>query len=283
VSGRGVFRARLRRNSRTDPGTLPKEDVKLGGVNSSALPPTTAPPGHGVRVAVVRFPGSNCDEDTVFALTSLGAAVTRVWHTDAELGRVNLAVLPGGFSYGDYLRSGAMAALSPVMSAVKRFADGGGLVLGICNGFQLLCEARLLPGALTRNTGLHFVCDRVYVRVEGASAFTGLCEPGAVLKLPVAHGEGRYVADREVLARLEREGRVLLRYCTPTGELTDAANPNGSLNSVAGIVNERGNVCGLMPHPERAVDPLLGGADGQKVFASVFASALASLTRTAGG
>lgn len=242
-------------------------------------PPAAAPPGRGVRVAVVRFPGSNCDEDTVFALASLGAVVTRVWHTDTELGRVDLVVLPGGFSYGDYLRSGAMAALSPVMSAVERFADGGGLVLGICNGFQLLCEARLLPGALTRNTGLHFVCDRVGVRVEQASAFTALCTPGEVLTLPVAHGEGRFVADDAVLGRLEREGRVLFRYCTPAGEVTDAANPNGSLNSIAGITNERGNVCGLMPHPERAVDPLLGGVDGQKVFASVFAS----LTQTQGG
>ena len=248
-------------------------------MNSSALQAPLSSLGAGVQAAVVRFPGSNCDEDTVFALSSLGAEVTRVWHTDTDLGPVDLVVLPGGFSYGDYLRSGAMAALSPVMSAVKRFADRGGLVLGICNGFQLLCEARLLPGALTRNTELHFVCDRIQVRVERVSAFTALCKPGEVLTLPVAHGEGRYVADKEELERLERENRILLRYCTPTGEVTDAANPNGSLNSIAGIINERGNVCGLMPHPERVVDPLLGGADGQKVFASVFAS----LTRTRGG
>ena len=154
--------------------------AKLGGVNvSPALNVPTL--GQGVRAAVVRFPGSNCDEDTVFALTALGAEVTRVWHTETELGPVDMVVLPGGFSYGDYLRSGAMAALSPVMSAVKRFADRGGLVLGICNGFQLLCEARLLPGALTRNTGLHFVCDRVHVRVEHTSPFTSACTPGEVL------------------------------------------------------------------------------------------------------
>lgn len=230
-----------------------------------------------MRAAVVRFPGSNCDEDTVFALSALGAEVTRVWHTETDLGQVDLVVLPGGFSYGDYLRSGAMAALSPVMTAVKRFADRGGLVLGICNGFQLLCEARLLPGALARNTGLHFICDRVQVRVEHAgSPFTAACTPGAVLTLPVAHGEGRFVADNAVLARLEAENRVLFRYCTPAGELSDAANPNGSAGHIAGIVNERGNVCGLMPHPERAVDPLLGLTDGQRLFTSVFAS----VTRT---
>jgi len=240
----------------------------------------TDAPGEGVRAAVVRFPGSNCDEDTVFALATLGAEVTRVWHTNTELEGVDLVVLPGGFSYGDYLRSGAMAALSPVMTAVKHFADRGGLVLGICNGFQLLTEARLLPGALARNAELHFVCDRVHVRVEHAdSPFTAACAPGEVLALPVAHGEGRYVADPEVLARLGAENRVVFRYCTAAGELSDAANPNGSAGHIAGILSARGNVCGLMPHPERAVDPLLGGTDGQKVFASVFAS----LTRTGAG
>ena len=230
-------------------------------------------PGTGVRAAVVRFPGSNCDGDTVFALASLGARVTQVWHTE-RLGDadpdIDLVILPGGFSYGDYLRSGAVAALSPVMADVKRFAERGGLVLGICNGFQLLTEARLLPGALARNTGLHFVCDRVYLQVEQDTSFTAACKPGEVLALPVAHGEGRYVADDEVLERLEAENRVVFRYCTAKGEVTGAANPNGSLHNVAGIVNERGNVCGLMPHPERAVDPLLGGTDGQKIFASVF-------------
>ena len=225
--------------------------------------------GTGVRAAVVRFPGSNCDEDTRFALTALGARVTQVWHTDS-LGDFDLVVLPGGFSYGDYLRSGAVAALSPVMGDVKRFAERGGLVLGICNGFQLLTEARLLPGALARNTGLHFVCERVFVRVEGNSSFTSVCSPGEVLALPVAHGEGRFVAAEDVLARLEAENRAVFRYCTAKGEVTKTANPNGSLNHIAGILNKRGNVCGLMPHPERAVDPLLGGTDGQKIFTSVF-------------
>ncbi len=226
-------------------------------------------PGTGVRAVVVSFPGSNCDEDTLFALASLGARVMQVWHTES-LSAADLVVLPGGFSYGDYLRSGAMAALSPVMADVKRFAERGGLVLGICNGFQLLTEARLLPGALTRNTGLHFVCDRVHIRVEQPSSFSNTCQPGEVLALPVAHGEGRFVADNEVLKRLEHENRVLFRYCAPEGEVTDAANPNGSLNHIAGIINERGNVCGLMPHPERAVDPLLGGTDGRKIFESMF-------------
>ena len=243
---------------------------------SQAVPTFTAAgstSGAGVRTAVVRFPGSNCDEDSCFALSALGAEVRRVWHTETELNGVDLVVLPGGFSYGDYLRSGAMAALSPVMAAVERFANRGGLVLGICNGFQLLTEARLLPGALARNAELHFVCDQLYVRVEHEdSPFTGACRPGEVLALPVAHGEGRYVVDEAVLARLEAENRILFRYCTAEGELSDEANPNGSAGSIAGIVNERGNVCGLMPHPERAVDPLLGSADGQKLFASVFAS-----------
>lgn len=229
-------------------------------------------PGQGVRATVVRFPGSNCDEDSCFALSLLGAEVRRAWHTDTELAATDLVVLPGGFSYGDYLRSGAVAALSPIMAAVARFAERGGLVLGICNGFQLLTEARLLPGALARNTGLHFVCERRYVRVEAASPFSRACAPGEVLVLPVAHGEGRFVADAEVLERLEAEGRVVFRYCTEAGEVAGAANPNGSANHIAGIVNVRGNVCGLMPHPERAVDPLLGSTDGQKVFASVFAS-----------
>ncbi len=196
-----------------------------------------------------------------------------MWHTETDLGDADLVVLPGGFSYGDYLRSGAMAALSPVMAAVGAFAGRGGLVLGVCNGFQILCEAGLLPGALVRNAGLHFVCERVYVRVENAgTAFTNLCRPGEVLTLPVAHGEGRYVADAAVLERLRAENRVVFRYCTADGSVTDDADPNGSIDHIAGILNERGNVCGLMPHPERAVEALLGGADGRTLFASAFAS-----------
>lgn len=230
-------------------------------------------PGEGVRAAVVRFPGSNCDADALYALAALGAEVRGVWHTETDLGDADLVVLPGGFSYGDYLRSGAMAALSPVMAAVKAFADRGGLVFGVCNGFQILCEVGLLPGALTRNTGLHFVCERVYVRVENiGTAFTNLCRPGEVLALPVAHGEGRYVADEAVLEQLRAENRVLFRYAAANGDVTDEADPNGSADHIAGILNGRGNVCGLMPHPERAVEALLGGADGRKLFASAFAS-----------
>lgn len=232
-----------------------------------------ARPGEGVRAAVVRFPGSNCDADALYALAALGAETRGVWHTETDLGDADLVVLPGGFSYGDYLRSGAMAARSPVMAAVGAFAARGGLVLGICNGFQILCEAGLLPGALVRNTGLHFVCERVHVRVENAdTAFSNLCRPGEVLALPVAHGEGRFVADQEVLAQLRADDRVLFRYAAPDGSVTDEADPNGSADHIAGILSERGNVCGLMPHPERAVEALLGSADGHKLFASAFAA-----------
>jgi len=253
--------------------------AKLTHVNGFVPPTKTASArpaelsGAGVRAAVIRFPGSNCDEDSCYALESLGASVTRVWHTQTSLPDVDLVLLPGGFSYGDYLRSGAMAALSPVLAAVTDFAARGGLLLGICNGFQLLTEARLLPGALVRNRGLHFVCDTRYLRVERADTpFTSACEVGDVLALPVAHGEGRYVADEATLSRLEQQGQILFRYSTPAGELTDAANPNGSASNIAGIVSERGNVCGLMPHPERAVESLLGLSDGRRVFASVFAA-----------
>ncbi len=231
------------------------------------------------KTAVIRFPGSNCDEDTCFALEGLGASVRRVWHTETDLTGSQLVVLPGGFSYGDYLRSGAIAAHSPVMEGVARFAARGGLVLGICNGFQLLTEARLLPGALARNSGLHFVCKRAHVRVERADTpFTGAYRAGQVLGLPVAHGEGRFVADAETLSRLEGENRVVFRYATPSGEVTEGANPNGSLNNIAGILNDKGNVLGLMPHPERAVEALLGSEDGVGVFRSLL-SVLAGVGR----
>jgi phosphoribosylformylglycinamidine synthase len=213
--------------------------------------------------AVVRFPGSNDDRDMQFALKSvLGVACELVWHKQPELPAGTRAVLlPGGFSYGDYLRTGAMARFSPIMAAVRRFADGGGLVLGTCNGFQILCEAGLLPGALLRNRDLHFVCEATEVRVERADTpFTSRARPGDVLRIPVKHGDGCYFADAETLARLEARGQVVLRY---------VRNPNGSARDVAGIVNERGNVFGLMPHPEHAVEPAIGGTDGIAILGSL--------------
>ena len=222
--------------------------------------------------AVVQFPGSNDDRDMRFALkTVLGAEAELVWHKQAELPGGTRAVLcPGGFSYGDYLRAGAMAKYSPIMAAVRRFADAGGPVLGVCNGFQVLCESGLLPGALMRNHGLHFVCDFVHVRVEQAAApFTSRASVGDVLRMPVKHGEGAYVATPEQLARLDEKGQVVLRYCARDGRLGDAANPNGSVAHVAGVRNERGNVMGLMPHPEHAVEGAIGGTDGRVLLGSL--------------
>jgi len=222
--------------------------------------------------AVVQFPGSLDDRDTRFALNSvLGAPASLVWHKAAQLPRGTRAVLlPGGFSYGDYLRCGAMARFSPIMLAVKCFAEAGGFVLGTCNGFQILCEAGLLPGALVRNRDLHFVCDFVHVRVERVdTAFTSRARAGQLLRLPVKHGEGCYFASPELLAELEAKRQIVLRYATADGALTPAANPNGSLGNIAGIVSEAGNVFGLMPHPEHAVEPALGGTDGQTILGSL--------------
>ena len=220
--------------------------------------------------SIVRFPGSNCDDDTRYALAQLGADVRMVWHLEETLGNTDAVIIPGGFSYGDYLRSGAVAAKSPIMSAVRAFAARGGPVLGICNGFQILTEAGLLPGALTRNPALHFVCKRVHLRVErNDTLFTKKYEDSQVLSVPVAHNEGRYYADMDTLAGLEKRNRVVFRYCTPEGEIDEAASPNGSLNNIAGIVNERGNVLGMMPHPERAADTLLGSDDGLPLFRSL--------------
>lgn len=220
-------------------------------------------------LAVVQFPGSNDDRDTCFAFKSvLGADARLVWHKDGELpSDCQAVVCPGGFSYGDYLRAGAMANHSPIMAAVKRFADAGGPLLGVCNGFQMLCEAGLLPGALMRNRGLHFVCEFVHVRVEQAVApFTSRAREGQVLRLPIKHGEGNYVADP---AELEQGGHVVLRYCGPDGSVSDAVNPNGSTANVAGVRNARGNVLGLMPHPEHAVDEAIGGTDGRVLLGSL--------------
>jgi phosphoribosylformylglycinamidine synthase I len=214
------------------------------------------------RVAVVTFPGSNDDRDAALALELLGAEAVPVWHADSELPDVRAVVLPGGFSYGDYLRAGALARFAPVTEAVGAFAEGGGLVLGICNGFQILCEAGLLPGALRPNKSLSFVCRDVGVAVERADTpFTARCEPGQRLTIPVKHGEGCFFADDELLAELEAAAQVVLRY--------DEANPNGSVAGIAGVINGAGNVLGLMPHPEHAVDPLTGSTDGTFVLGSL--------------
>ncbi len=227
-----------------------------------------------IRCAVVQFPGSNCDRDCVAALESFdGVAARLVWHKETSLSGYDVIVLPGGFSYGDYLRCGAIARFSPVMHAVRQAAHNGRPVLGICNGFQILCEAGLLPGALVRNRSLNFICRHIHLRVEtSASLFTHGISRGAVLQIPIAHGEGCYFADADTLARLNENQQILFRYCDSSGAVTPDSNPNGSLESVAGICNEKRNVLGMMPHPERVCDPLLGGTDGRRIFDSVFAS-----------
>jgi len=228
-----------------------------------------------MRWGVITFPGSNDDAQTAWVLEHLlGESVVRLWHKDTTLDDLDCVVLPGGFSYGDYLRCGAMGRFSPIMRAVGEFAAAGRLVLGICNGFQILCEAGLLPGALIRNRGLSFLCQRVRVRVENAeSAFTNRCRHGDVLDLPIKHGEGCYVADETTLQAVEAGRQVLLRYTDTEGRVTPGANPNGSLGAIAGIRNARGNVFGMMPHPEHACERLVGGEDGRKIFLSIMAAA----------
>jgi phosphoribosylformylglycinamidine synthase len=223
-----------------------------------------------MNFAIVVFPGSNCDHDAYHAVKHvLGQEAHFVWHKDASLGDADVVILPGGFAHGDYLRTGAIARFSPVMTAVQAFADRGGPVIGICNGFQVLLEAGLLPGAMLRNTDM-YRCEYVHVRVEQTDTpFTGLCAPGQVLKIPIAHGEGNYYADAETLDELERNRQVIFRYATPAGEITPAANPNGSARNIAGICNRERNVVGLMPHPERACEFALGSADGKIVLESV--------------
>jgi phosphoribosylformylglycinamidine synthase len=222
---------------------------------------------------VITFPGSCDDQDVVDCLKlDLGQSVKKLWHKDELDGNFDCIVLPGGFSYGDYLRCGAMARFSPIMKGVVQFAESGGLVLGICNGFQILCEAGLLPGALVRNVGLQFVCQPVYLRVEETDTpFTQNTKKGQLLKIPVKHGEGCYFADAETLERLRKNHQILLRYVDTKGKPTPAANPNGSLENIAGICNERRNVFGLMPHPEDACNKLLGSDDGAKIFESIAA------------
>jgi len=224
-----------------------------------------------MKFGSVTFPGSNCDYDTYQALVeTLGEEAVLLWHKDHDLQGSDVVILPGGFSYGDYLRPGAIARFSPIMQEVVQHADRGGPVIGICNGFQIACEAGLLPGALLRNASLKFVCAPIHLRVESSDTlFTSRYERGQSIVLPIAHGDGRYSADDETLDRLEGEGRVVLRYAPSALEAEEAYNPNGSMRDIAGIVNGAGNVLGMMPHPERAVDALLGSADGLPLFESI--------------
>jgi len=227
-----------------------------------------------MKFAVIVFPGSNCDHDAYHAAKHVfGQDAEFVWHKETSLKGADAVILPGGFSHGDYLRTGAIARFSPIMASVADFARRGGAVLGICNGFQVLLEAGLLPGAMLRNRDLKFHCEHVWVRTEQTDTpFTLRAAPGQVLRIPIAHGEGNYFAEPEVLQALESSGRIVFRYCDATGRVTDAANPNGSLNNIAGICNESRNVVGLMPHPERACETALGSADGRVMFESVISA-----------
>lgn len=235
-----------------------------------------------MKFAVIVFPGSNCDRDVVYVTRDLlGQPTAKIWHRDRDLADADVVVVPGGFSYGDYLRCGAIAQFSPVMQSVLDRARQGTPVLGICNGFQILTEVGLLPGALVRNRDLHFICDRVSLRVERTDTIWTRNygdRNGEPIVLPIAHGEGRYHADDDTLKRLEDNGQVLFRYCTPDGDLTAAGNPNGSRHHIAGVCNEAGNVLGMMPHPERAADPMLGGTDGQALFESLLRASLAAVS-----
>ena len=224
-----------------------------------------------MKFGVLVFPGSNCDHDTYHVIAEVARQpVVFLWHDSDDLQGVDAVLVPGGFAYGDYLRTGAIARFSPVMQAVQRFAAAGGLVLGICNGFQILTEAGLLPGALMRNAGLKYICKQVHLRVETAdSPFTRCLTKGQILQIPIGHMEGNYFCEPEELKRLEAEDRIAFRYATPAGEITREANPNGSLSNIAGILNEKRNVLGMMPHPDRSSEALLGSADGWRIFASM--------------
>ena len=231
-----------------------------------------------MKFGVIVFPGSNCDHDAYHVISKhVGQPVDFIWHRDTDLSAYDALIIPGGFSYGDYLRAGALARFSPVMGSVKEFADSGHFVLGICNGFQILCEAGLLPGALIRNADLHFICEHVRVRVENADTpFTNELKPGAILRLPIAHAEGNFVCDDATLETLKREERIIFRYCDENGDITEAANPNGSRDNIAGICNRGRNVLGLMPHPERACEDLLGSSDWREIFRSLSATLAAA-------
>lgn len=228
-----------------------------------------------MKFGVLVFPGSNCDRDVVWVTQGLLKQPTRlVWHQERDLADIDVVVIPGGFSYGDYLRCGAIARFSPVMNEVVKHAEQGKWVIGICNGFQVLTEVGLLPGALTRNRDLHFICDRVPLKVEQTNLpWTSGYAPGEVITLPIAHGEGCYYADADTLKQLEDNQQVLFRYCTANGKINSQGNPNGSLNNIAGICNQKGNVVGMMPHPERAADKAIGGTDGLKLFQGILAAA----------
>jgi phosphoribosylformylglycinamidine synthase len=227
-----------------------------------------------VKFGIIVFPGSNCDHDAYHVISKqVGQPVDFIWHRETDLKSFDALIIPGGFSYGDYLRAGALARFSPVMDSVKKFAANGRFVLGICNGFQILCEAGLLPGALIRNRDLHFICEHVSVRVETSDTpFTNEMTPGAVLQMPIAHAEGNYVCDDATLAELQREDRIVFRYCDQNGADTESANPNGSRDNIAGICSRSRNVLGLMPHPERACEDLLGSSDGRDIFRSLAAT-----------
>jgi phosphoribosylformylglycinamidine synthase len=224
-----------------------------------------------VNFGVIIFPGSNCDHDAYHVVKHVFNQNARfIWHKETSLGDVDVVIVPGGFSYGDYLRSGAIARFSPIMQDVVRFAGDGGLVFGICNGFQILCEAGLLPGGLMRNEALRFACKQTYLRVENSDTpFTGTMRDGQVVQIPISHGEGNYYASEDVLDRLEVDGQVVFRYCDREGRITREANPNGSARNIAGIVNERRNVLGMMPHPDRCAEALLGSSDGSLMFESI--------------
>jgi phosphoribosylformylglycinamidine synthase I len=229
-----------------------------------------------MKFGVLVFPGSNCDHDAYWTISKVAQQpVTFLWHESHDLENCDAIVVPGGFAYGDYLRTGAIARFSPVMEAVRKFAENGGLVIGICNGFQILCESHLLPGALMRNVGLKYICKPVHVRLESTETpFTSACSQGEVLQIPIGHMEGNYFCDDLTLETLRREKRIVFRYCSVSGEVTPAANPNGSLDNIAGICNEGRNVLGMMPHPERASESLLGGTDGYKIFQSMVGAAV---------
>jgi phosphoribosylformylglycinamidine synthase subunit PurQ / glutaminase len=244
---------------------------------TSVLERPKATGGHGPKFAVIRFPGSNCDQDAYHvAANVLGRPVEYVWHQETSLRGFDIVILPGGFSYGDYLRTGAVARFAPIMDAVRAHAEAGKPVIGICNGFQILCEAHLLPGALVRNVDCRFLCKFVTLRVENAETpFTRFYQPGQRLRIPIAHGEGRYVCEEATLAELKAENRILFRYVNEKGNPSPESNPNGSVDNIAGIANATFNVMGMMPHPERASEKILGSADGRGLFESLVQAAVA--------